>query len=326
MGHGVSDNHRVRDRHLGSDLGLVGLVLGFSSTGSDRTGDRQIAFTNGAGVSVIVRTQVSFLNDILANVRAGLSVRQAKVGLEELKRKAERARPPRDVIQALSAPGVSVIAEVKRASPSKGHLADIEDPAALAREYVAGGAAMVSVLTEPTKFEGGIEDLQAVAQAVDVPVLCKDFILTSYQLLEARAAGADAALLIVAALDQNALVALIDRAQSLGLTPLVEVHDVAELNRALSAEAPLIGINARNLHSLEISRDSVVRLAPKVPDGVLTVAESGIRGPHDLLSYAYAGVDAVLVGQTLVVSEDPRGAVHELVTAGAHPASRHARS
>lgn len=259
-------------------------------------------------------------------MRADLSVRQAKRSLEVVKREAELARPPRDVAGALSGPGVAVIAEIKRASPSKGHLADISDPVVLANDYIAGGASMVSVLTEPTKFEGSMQDLAAVANAVEVPVLCKDFILTSYQLWEARAAGADAALLIVAALDQNALVALIERSASIGLTPLVEVHDVDELDRAVSAGATIIGINARNLHSLEISRESVVRLVPKVPDHLITVAESGIRGPHDLLSYAYAGVDAVLVGQSLVISGDPKAMVHELVTAGAHPSARHARS
>jgi indole-3-glycerol phosphate synthase len=304
----------------------VGLVLGCCWLVSRSTDIGEDPVEDWLGGTLIVRTQVSFLKDILANVRAGLSVRQARVGLEELKRSAEKARPPRDAIAALSQPGVSVIAEVKRASPSKGHLADIDDPAALARQYVAGGASMVSVLTEPTKFEGSIEDLAAVANSVEVPVVCKDFILTSYQLWEARAAGADVALLIVAALDQNALVALIERAKSIGLTPLVEVHDVAELGRALEADAPMIGINARNLHSLEISRDSVVRLAPKVPSELITVAESGIRGPHDLLSYAYAGVDAVLVGQSLVTSADPQAMVQELVTAGAHPAAREAKS
>lgn len=305
---------------------MVGLVLGCGGFGCCRADRRQGLVDGEQGGWLIVRTQVTFLNEILASVRAGLSVRQAKVGLEELKRKAEKARPPRDAVVALTGPGVAVIAEVKRASPSKGHLADIPDPAALANQYVAGGAAMVSVLTEPTKFEGSLEDLSAVANSVSVPVVCKDFILTSYQLWEARAAGADAVLLIVAALDQNALVALIERAQSIGLTPLVEVHDAVELSRALEANAPMIGINARNLHSLEISRDSVVRLAPKVPDDRVTVAESGIRGPHDLLSYAHAGVDAVLVGQTLVTSDDPQAMVHELVTAGAHPAARQARS
>ena len=263
---------------------------------------------------------------MLASVRADLSVRQAKVALEEVKRLADLARAPRDVISALSGPGVAVIAEIKRASPSKGHLADIADPVKLAEQYIAGGASMVSVLTEPSKFEGSMQDLKEVANAVEVPVLCKDFILTSYQLWEARAAGADAALLIVAALDQNALVALIERAQSIGLVPLVEVHDVDELDRAVAAGAQIIGINARDLHSLEISRESVVRLVPKVPDELITVAESGIRGPHDLLSYAYAGVDAVLVGQSLVKSGDPQAMVHELVTAGAHPSARHARS
>jgi indole-3-glycerol phosphate synthase len=300
-------------------LGLSGVVV-------RRTDSGQGLASHGLRSTVIVRTQVSFLKDMLASVRADLSVRQAKVPLEEVKRSAELARPPRDAIAALSGPGVAVIAEIKRASPSKGHLADIDDPVQLAKEYIAGGAAMVSVLTEPSKFEGSMQDLAKVANAVEVPVLCKDFILTSYQLWEARAAGADVALLIVAALDQNALVALIERAQSIGLTPLVEVHDAEELDRAVAAGAKIVGINARNLHSLEISRESVVRLVPKVPEGLITVAESGIRGPHDLLSYAYAGVDAVLVGQSLVKSGDPKAMVHELVTAGAHPSARHARS
>jgi indole-3-glycerol phosphate synthase len=154
-------------------------------------------------------------------------------------------------------------------------------------------------------------------------VLRKDFIVTSYQLWEARAAGADLALLIVAALEQNALECLIDRAQSIGLTPLVEVHDEEEVERALDAGATLIGVNARNLKTLEVDRETFARLAPRIPDDVVRVAESGVRGPHDVFEYAKQGANVVLVGETLVKGKDPRSAVADLVAAGAHPALKH---
>jgi indole-3-glycerol phosphate synthase len=154
-------------------------------------------------------------------------------------------------------------------------------------------------------------------------VLRKDFIVTSYQLWEARAAGADLALLIVAALEQNALECLIDRAQSIGLTPLVEVHDEEEVERALDAGATLIGVNARNLKTLEVDRETFARLAPRIPDDVVRVAESGVRGPHDVFEYAKQGANVVLVGETLVKGRDPRSAVADLVAAGAHPALKH---
>jgi indole-3-glycerol phosphate synthase len=160
---------------------------------------------------------------------------------------------------------------------------------------------------------------------VDVPVLRKDFIVSSYQLWEARAAGADIVLLIVAALSQDALVSLHERAQSIGLTVLVEVHDVDEVPRALDAGAQVVGVNVRDLRTLAVDRDHFARVAPSIPDGVVRVAESGVRGPHDLISYANAGADAVLVGESLVIGGDPRQAVHDLVTAGAHPALRHGR-
>jgi indole-3-glycerol phosphate synthase len=217
------------------------------------------------------------------------------------------------------APGVSVIAEVKRSSPSRGDLAPITDPAALAADYAAGGAATISVLTEQRRFGGSLDDLAAVRKSVDIPVLRKDFIVTSYQLWEARAAGADLALLIVAALTQNELESLVDRAQSIGLTPLVEVHDEEEVERALDAGAALIGVNARNLHTLEVDRDTFTRVAPRIPDGVVRVAESGVRGPHDVFEYAKQGAHVVLVGETLVKGENPRAAVADLVAAGAHP-------
>jgi indole-3-glycerol phosphate synthase len=160
---------------------------------------------------------------------------------------------------------------------------------------------------------------------VDIPVLRKDFIVTSYQLWEARAYGADLALLIVAALEQPALVSLIERAESIGLTPLVEVHDEEEAARALDAGARVIGVNARNLKTLEVDRDTFARVAPELPDHVVKVAESGVRGPHDLIAYANEGANAVLVGESLVTGRDPRTAVADLVAAGAHPALRHGR-
>jgi indole-3-glycerol phosphate synthase len=265
---------------------------------------------------------VSVLDEILDGVRADLADRQQSVSLTELKDRARRAPAARDAYAALGGDKVSVIAEVKRSSPSKGALAAIADPAALAGDYEAGGAHVISVLTEGRRFGGNLGDLAAVRAAVDIPVLRKDFVVTSYQLWEARAHGADLALLIVAALDQNALVSLIERAESIGLAPLVEVHTEEELDRALEAGAKIIGVNARDLKTLEVDREVFGRIAPKIPDGVIKIAESGVRGPHDLLAYARAGADAVLVGESLVTGKDPKAAVVDLVTAGAHPASR----
>jgi indole-3-glycerol phosphate synthase len=201
-------------------------------------------------------------------------------------------------------------------------MAAIDDPAALATDYESGGARVISVLTEARWFGGSLADLAAVRSAVQVPVLRKDFIIGSYQLWEARAHGADIVLLIVAALEQNALVSLVERAVSIGLLPLVEVHTEDELIRAVDAGAKVIGVNARNLTTLEVDRRVFARLAPLIPDGIIKIAESGVRGPHDLLAYAAAGADAVLVGESLVTDKDPRAAVADLVTAGSHPALR----
>jgi indole-3-glycerol phosphate synthase len=268
---------------------------------------------------------VSVLDDILDGVRADLATRQQETPLERVKELATRAPSPKDVMAAFAGPQVSVIAEVKRASPSKGALAAIADPAALAVDYESGGAAVISVLTEQRMFGGSVADLAAVRDVVSVPVLRKDFIVSSYQLWEARAHGADLVLLIVAALEQNALVSLVERAASIGLVPLVEVHTQDELDRAIDAGATVLGINARNLATLEVDRTVFARLAPRVPNGVVKVAESGVRGPHDLLAYAASGADAVLVGESLVTGKDPRSAVADLVTAGLHPALRSGR-
>jgi indole-3-glycerol phosphate synthase len=266
---------------------------------------------------------VSVLDEILAGAAEDLRDRMEQTSLDELKAQAARQQEALDPMPAFRADGVSVIAEVKRASPSKGELAAIKDPAALASDYAAGGAAAISVLTEQRRFGGTLDDLRAVRATVDVPVLRKDFITTSYQLWEARAAGADMALLIVAALEQMALESLIERARSIGLTPLVEVHDEDEVTRAVDAGADLIGVNARNLKTLEIDRGTFERLSPRIPDGVVKVAESGVRGPHDVIEYAKCGAHVVLVGETLVRGDDPRASVADLVAAGAHPALQH---
>ncbi|WP_042453378.1 indole-3-glycerol phosphate synthase TrpC [Streptacidiphilus jiangxiensis] len=268
---------------------------------------------------------MSVLDEIIAGVREDLAERQAQVSLDELKELAAKAPEAKDGVAALGGEGVSVICEVKRSSPSKGALAAIADPAALARDYAAGGAAAISVLTEQRRFGGSLADLKAVRAAVDTPILRKDFIVTSYQLWEARAYGADLALLIVAALDQEALVSLIERAESIGLTPLVEVHDEEEIARAVDAGARIIGVNARNLKTLEVDRDTFANVAHAIPSHIVKVAESGVRGPHDLIAYANEGADAVLVGESLVTGKDPKAAVADLVAAGAHPALRHGR-
>ena len=271
-------------------------------------------------------SSVSVLDDIIAGVREDLEVRREAVPIDTLKERAARMPAAVDAYAALAGDEVSVIAEVKRASPSKGAIAEIDDPAALARDYEAGGAHCISVLTEGRRFGGSLDDLRAVRAAVDIPVLRKDFIVSSYQLWEARAAGADMALLIVAALDQEALVSLVERAQGIGLTALVEVHDEDEVDRAVDAGARIIGVNARNLRTLEVDRATFARVAPRIPSHCLKIAESGVRDARDLIAYAESGADAVLVGEHLAASGDPRAAVHDLVTAGAHPALRHGRA
>ncbi len=258
---------------------------------------------------------MSVLDDIVAGVREDLEARQDAVPLADLRAALADVDPPRDPMPHLRAPGSSVIAEVKRRSPSKGDLGDIPDPAALAAAYAAGGAAAVSVLTEQRRFGGSLDDLRAVRAAVDVPVLRKDFVVTSYQVVEARAAGADLVLLIVAALDDDLLRRLHDEARELGLTVLVEVHDEAEAERAVALGAELVGVNARNLKTLAVDDDTFGRLAPhlrSVDQGRVLVAESGITGPHDVKRFVAEGAHGVLVGEALVKDGHPREAVAEM--------------
>ena len=259
------------------------------------------------------------LDSIIEGVRADVAAREALVSLTEIKQRATKAAAPLDVMAALREPGIGVIAEVKRASPSRGPLATIADPAKLARAYQDGGARIISVLTEQRRFNGSLDDLDAVRAAVSIPVLRKDFIVGPYQIHEARAHGADMLLLIVAALEQPALASMLDRTESLGMTALVEVHTEEEADRALQAGARVIGVNNRDLKTLEVDRDCFARIAPGLPSDVIRIAESGVRGTADLLAFAGAGADAVLVGEGLVTSGDPRSAVADLVTAGTHP-------
>src|SRR5690349_19848460 len=247
----------------------------------------------------------------MAGVREDVAGREALTSLDEVRARAASAPAALDAYAALARPGVSVIAEVKRRSPSKG------EPAPLAADYEAGGAAWISVLTEQRRFGGSLRDLAAVREAVRIPVLRKDFLYGEYQAYEARAFGADVALLIVAALGQPTLShlrALLE--DELGMTALVEVHDEAEVGRAIDAGAKVIGVNARNLRTLEVDRSVFERLAPLLPDRALKVAESGVRGPDDLIRYAASGADAVLVGEGLVTKESPRDAAAALVAAG----------
>jgi indole-3-glycerol phosphate synthase len=208
-----------------------------------------------------------------------------------------------------------VIAECKRRSPSKGILRAAYDPAAHARAYADAGASAISVLTEPTFFDGSPEHLREVRAAVSLPLLRKDFIVTEYQLIEAAALGADAVLLIVAALDQQGLMSLLRAAQGLSLATLVEIHDVDELHRATDAGAQVIGVNSRNLRTLAVDPDVFGRVAGQLPRGTTKVAESGIRTSDDIARLSAIGYDAFLVGERLITQPDPGAALRELVGA-----------
>jgi len=266
---------------------------------------------------------LNVLASIVEGVREDVAAREAKLSLSELKERAASAPPPREAISVLKRENqVAVIGEVKRSSPSKGALAAIADPASLAREYEAGGASVISVLTEERRFGGSLSDMAEVRAAVEVPVLRKDFIVTPYQVWEARANGADVVLLIVASLEQEVLISLTERIHSLGMTALVEAYSAEEVHRAADAGAQVIGINARDLRNLEVDRSNFDRVGHLIPAGIVKVAASGVRGPHDMLEYARQGADAVLVGESLVTGGNPRQAVADLVAAGAHPALR----
>ena len=255
---------------------------------------------------------MTVLDEIIAGVVEDLKVRRARRPLSELIEAVAGMPAALNPLTALRAPGLSVIAEVKRASPSKGALADISDPAALAAAYAAGGAAAISVLTESRRFGGSLSDLVAVRAAVPTPLLRKDFVVTDYQLWEGRAAGADLALLIVAALDQQQLTGFLALGEELGITCLVETHTREEVLRALDAGAGLIGVNNRDLKTLEVDLSHFQDLAETIGDQAVKVAESGILSVEDAIRMRAAGADAVLVGELLVRHGDPQAAVAAL--------------
>jgi indole-3-glycerol phosphate synthase len=256
------------------------------------------------------------LDGIISGVREDLGRRRAALSLRELEARVSSVPPALDPMPGIrSAEGVAVIAEVKRSSPSKGALAEIPEPGLLARSYAAGGASAISVLTEERRFSGSLADLDEVRAAVRTPLLRKDFMVDSYQVTEARAHGADLILLIVAALDDALMRDLHDQARDLGMTALVEVHDAAELERALALDPVLVGVNARNLKTLEVDPRTVTDLLPRVPESVVGVAESGVGGPDDVAAYVRAGAGAVLVGEALVKDGAPEAAIRGFIDA-----------
>lgn len=256
------------------------------------------------------------LDQIVASVRDGLAGRKQQIPLGEVEFQADRQGAPRDFEAALRGEGIKLIAEVKRASPSKGWLCRDLDVATLVRSYTRGGAAAISVLTEPTWFKGSLDDLAKACQATHLPALCKNFILEPYQVYEARAAGADAVLLITAILSLPELSELIVLARNLRMAALVEVHTETEIETALQAKANLIGINNRNLADFTVDLGTTLKLRALIPRHVTVVSESGITSHADISALGSAGINAALIGETLVSSPDPESKLREL--RGAH--------
>jgi indole-3-glycerol phosphate synthase len=257
------------------------------------------------------------LDELVAGAVADASDRRAARSLMQVEVDALARPAALDAMAALApASRVKIIAEVKRASPSRGALASIVDPAALAVSYQTGGASAISVLTEGRRFGGSLDDLEQVRAAVQIPVLRKDFIAEEYQVFEARAAGADLVLLIVAALPQPQLQSLHALISELGMTALVETHSADEVQRALDLGASVVGVNARNLSTFELDRDLFGSLADSIPSGVIRIAESAVLEPADVTHYRAAGADVVLIGEALVTGEDPVATLEEFLAAG----------
>jgi len=259
-------------------------------------------------------TTGTVLDDIITGVIEDMNARKATTSLPHMQQLATEAAPARNAHAALAggrdAPqGVGIIAEIKRASPSAGALGTIASPAELATRYAAGGAAAISVLTEQRRFNGSLEDFDAVRARVDVPLLRKDFTVDEYQIYEARAHGADLVLLIVAALDDVQLRDYLALTHELGMHALVETHTVEEIQRAAAIEAPIVGINVRNLKTLAVDTAHYGTLADELPDKAVRIAESGVQSASDVAMYASQGADAVLVGEALVRHGEPSQAI-----------------
>lgn len=257
---------------------------------------------------------MNILDQIVASKRSEIAESRRRMPLDELEAQAAEAPPTRDFRAALAGPGpIRLIAEVKKASPSAGVIRDDFDPVAIARIYQAHGASCVSVLTDAPYFQGHLSYLARVRAAIVVPVLRKDFLIDEYQVVEARMAGADAVLLIAEILDDRTLATLLERARSLGMSALVEIHDEHNLPRVLAAGADLVGINNRDLTRFTVDLNLTLKLRDKIPDHVVVVAESGIKNRNDVLKLEQARVDAILVGETLMRSADIGRATLELL-------------
>jgi len=253
------------------------------------------------------------LEQIVNSTRKSLAQHMEQTPLASLKRTIAYQAPPRDFAGALRGDGIRLIAEIKRASPSKGLLCPNLAASSLAHVYSKGGAAAISVLTESEYFRGSFADLEAVRREVDLPLLCKDFIIDSYQIYMARAHGADAVLLISAILTQSELASLLKTAHSLGMAALVEVHNRDELMKALRVAPGIIGINNRNLEDFSVNLETTFKLRPQIPADILVVSESGIHTRDNVLRLQQASVNAILVGEALVTSPDPAAKIAELL-------------
>lgn len=259
-------------------------------------------------------TVPDFLSQIIAATREELNARKKKRPLDEIKKVISGSRRTGSFSRALSLPGISLIAEIKRASPSKGMIRPGLDVASVTASYESAGARAVSILTEARYFRGSLDDLRMARSSCSLPLLRKDFIIDPYQVWEAKEAGADAVLLIVAALREDELADLAREAKSAGLETLVEVHSHSELERALSLDAGVVGINNRDLKSFEVDLETSLKLRADIPENVLTVAESGIKDRSDVARLAAAGFNAILVGEVLMRSEDPGRKIKEMIT------------
>jgi indole-3-glycerol phosphate synthase len=257
---------------------------------------------------------MSVLDSIIEGVRQDLSNRRKS--LNQIHEEMTQAPPVRDAHLALTGDDLKVIAEVKRSSPSKGALSAISDPAALAQQYQSAGASVISVLTEERRFKGSLADLDAVRSQVDIPVLRKDFMVDEYQFFEARAHGADVILLIVAALSKSQLRDFFDIATELQMASLIEVHTADELERALEISPRIVGVNSRNLKTLEVDATAFSDLIPRIPSDLIRVAESGISTRGDVEFAQNSGAKAILVGEALVISGDPDLAMRNLLGRG----------
>lgn len=258
------------------------------------------------------------LKQIVAAKRLEIEAAEARLPLSQLRTRLKSAPPRRDFFGALAAEGpIKLIAEVKKASPSKGVIREDFQPVEIAETYERHGASCISVLTDEQFFQGSLDYLSAIREATSIPLLRKDFILDSYQLVEARVAGADAVLLIAECLDDCNLRKLHNEALELGLTPLVELYEPENLPRVLAAGATLIGVNNRDLRTFEVDLQHTIRLRAEIPDHCLLVAESGISTPEDVALLAAAGIDAILVGESLMREREIGPAVDRLLGRGA---------